>query len=147
MIRKVIFINRNIRTLSQEAFSKYGYIIDFDYTKSENFQVVLNEFDTVGWRIAVSRVTARNVVKLARHPATMESFEPVSGVTLICVAMPDSPEEYEVFLLDKPVCLLKNIWHSIFCLSECSIIKITENVEVSAEHYTLQHQALAIMEG
>ena len=136
----MIFINRNIRTLSQETFLKYGYIIELDYTKSENFQVVLNEFDTVGWRIAVSRVTARNAEKLARHPATMESFEPVSGVTLICVAMPDSPEACEVFLLDKPICLFKNIWHSTFCLSECSIVKITENVKVSAEDYILGNE-------
>lgn len=125
--------------ITSESFSQYGYIIEYDEKKQGSFQIVLREEGMVGWRIAVSRITARNVSKLGRHPNSMESFEPVEGVTLLCAAPAESPEDFEVFLLDKPVCLHKNIWHAVFCLSEYSIVKITENLEVESEAYNLKN--------
>lgn len=128
-------MNKVIKNISKETFSKYGYVIEHDNNKEDNFQVILNEFEKVGWRIASSKIVAKSFNRIARHPNTMESFEPVSGVTLLVVAPPENAEDFEVFLLDRPVCLYKNVWHATICLSEYSLIKICENAEVSSEFH------------
>lgn len=131
-------MNKTIKTIKQSEFGKYGYIIQHDSNNSDNFQVILNENEATGWRIAVSKVTSRNISTFGKHPNSMESFEPVEGTTLIYVANSESPEDYEIFLLDKPVCLFKNIWHATCCLSEYSIVKITENLRVESQEYKLR---------
>lgn len=67
----------------------------------------------------------------------MESFSPVSGVSIIIVAKPDTPEDYDLFLLDKSVCLEKNIWHTTIALSEYALMEVTENYDVGMENYEL----------
>lgn len=126
-----------IKNITSEGFRKYGYVIAHDSNDSRSFQVVLTECAQVGWRIAVSRITDKTISVLGRHPNSMESFEPVTGTTIICVAEPEKPEDYEVFLLDKPVCLFKNTWHAVLCLSEYSCVKITENADVNSETHKL----------
>jgi ureidoglycolate hydrolase len=121
-----------IRHITAESFAKYGHVIEHDGRPGEGFQVVLSEWEGVGWRIAVNRITDTAAAKLARHPNSMESFEPVEGVTLLIVAATDAPQDIEVFLLDRPVCLFKDIWHATICLSEHSVVKITENLEVDS---------------
>ncbi len=128
-------MNMVIKNISKETFSRYGHVIEYDSSKKENFQVILNEFDAVGWRIAVNKIDAKSVSRIARHPNTMESFEPVTGVTLIIVAPPENVDNFEVFLLDRPVCVNKNVWHATICLSEYSIVKICENVTVESEFH------------
>lgn len=127
----------SIKHLSTDTFQPYGYIIAHDETLPQNFQIVLTENATVGWRLAVSKITRQSFTKISRHPNSMESFEPISGVTLLCVAPPDTPEQYEIFLLDQPVCLHKNIWHASLTLSTYSLVKICENNEVDSEEYEL----------
>lgn len=134
----------SIKNLSKDTFQPYGYILEQEDSLSQNFQIILTEPAAVGWRIAVSKITRHDIDKINRHPNSMESFEPISGVTLLCVAPPDAPEQYEVFLLDKPVCLLKNIWHATLTLSENSLVKICENYEVASEGYDL-HGALQVV--
>jgi len=129
---------RQIKNITSQTFGRYGFIIEHDGAGEENFQVVLSEQGAVGWRIAVNRIENKTVGKLARHPSSMESFEPVAGVTLLCVAEPDSPQDCEVFLLDRPVCLRKNTWHATMCLSAYSIVKICENAEVGSEDHELE---------
>ena len=51
-------------------------------------------------------------------------------------ALPIS-ENYEIFLLDKPVCLHRNIWHATLALSMDAEVKIAENLKVGAEEYQL----------
>jgi ureidoglycolate hydrolase len=131
----VIILDKVIKIITRESFSPYGYVIEHDAGNKENFQVILSESGQVGWRIAVSKVVDKSLKKIARHPTTMESFEPVSGVTMIVVAPPADPENYEVFLLDKPVCVYKNTWHATICLSDYSIVKICENNTVSSEFH------------
>ncbi len=131
-----------INIITESSFEKYGHVIDYNKDNPKNFQVLLIEHDTVGWRIAVSRTENRSVKKLARHPDSMESFEPISGVPLICVAVPEHPDKVEVFLLDKPICLFKNIWHAMISLSESSLLKITENKVVSSEEFELNAEIL-----
>lgn len=127
----------NIQKITPKSFERYGHVIFHDHTKKESFQIVLNEFEEVGWRIAVSKITDKAIKILARHPNSMETFEPMEGVTVICVAPANNPMDYELFLLDKPVCLYKNIWHSTMSISEYSIVKICENAHVETEEYDL----------
>ena len=125
----------DIRILNRKAFEKYGYVIEYDRENGHSFQVILSEYNPVGWRIAVSKITGKSTSKMARHPGTMESFEPLDGITLLCVAPFENPEDVEFFLLEKPVCIYRNIWHATLCLSEYSIVKITENCIVDSEEY------------
>lgn len=127
----------NIQKITPKSFEKYGRVIFHDLTKRENFQIVLNEFEKVGWRIAVSKITCKTIKKLTRHPNSMETFEPMEGVTVICVATADNPRDFELFLLDKPVCLYKNIWHATLSISEYSLVKICENAYVESKEYDL----------
>lgn len=127
---------QEIKNISKETFQKYGYILEHN-PEGNNFQVIVNEGEPVGWRLAVMRVTARIVAKLGRHPDSMESFEPLRGVVALVLAPAEVPENYEIFLLDKPVCLHRNIWHATLALSMDAEVKITENLKVGAEEYQL----------
>lgn len=127
---------QEIKNITQETFQKYGYILE-PGPEGGNFQVVVNEGEPVGWRLAVMRVTAKVVAKIGRHPDSMESFEPLCGVAALVLAPPEAPENYEVFLLDKPVCLRRNVWHATLALSVDTQVKIVENLSVGAEDYHL----------
>ena len=47
------------------------------------------------------------------------------------------PEEFQAFLLDKPVCLNKGVWHQVLTPAGKASIKITENLEVESEYWEL----------
>jgi ureidoglycolate hydrolase len=129
-------MSRPLRTITRESFEPYGTIIERDSAGPTGFQVILSETEAVGWRIAVNEITNRTVEKFARHPGSRESFEPLAGVALLYLAV-DDPEQAEVFLLDRPVCLHKNVWHATSCLSESATVKITENLRVDSEEHPL----------
>jgi len=132
---------KKIQNINQDTFKPYGYLIEYDPGKSGTFQVVLNETEKVGWRIAVSKVMGNKVQMLGKHPNSMESFEPISGTTIFLVAQPETPENFEAFLLERSVCLYPNIWHATLSLSEYSLIKITENAaEVTTEKYYFEKE-------
>ena len=134
-----------IKALTEESFKQYGEIIRYNENKPELFQVILGEEKADGWRIAMKKTIAKELVNVGRHPDSRESFEPVQGVSLICVAPSDNPEALEVFLLDQPVCLYKNIWHNTISISDSSYIKITENYKVGSENYTLKQKTRIAM--
>jgi ureidoglycolate hydrolase len=117
-----------LQYLTAEAFAPFGQIIGLDEQNSKTFQVVLKEEDMKGWQIAVSNLTPRrSIVSMGLHPNTRESFEPLTGIGIIVVATEHSPDEPQAFLLDKPVCLYKNIWHATMALSERATVKVVEN--------------------
>lgn len=80
---------------------------------------------------------------VTRHP---KSFEPLHGLTVLVVATHENPEEYEAFILDKPVCLKKGIWHQVLALTEEAQVKIVENLEVQSEFYDLE-KAIHVLVG
>lgn len=80
------------------------------------------------------------------HPTSRESFEPLHGLTVLVVATHENPEEYEAFILDKPVCLKKGIWHQVLALTEEAQVKIVENLEVQSEFYDLE-KAIHVLVG
>lgn len=128
-----------VEPLTREAFAPFGKLITFsEHPEDERFEVVIHE-DTEPWRIAVFRVRIRQAERLECHPASMESFEPVSGVGVLLCAEPDHPETVRAFLLDQPVCLYKGVWHEVITLSKEALYKITENKEVVSEFHPFAH--------
>lgn len=127
-----------IRKITPESFADFGTVLDF--SGSAGWEIVVEE-DSPGWRIALLEYGARPVTRLERHPASRESFEPVRGTGILLTAVPDHPEQIEAFLLDRPVCLFRGVWHQVVALGERAMIKITENREVASE-YTETRAAL-----
>lgn len=132
-----------IETITRESFAPFGTVLEFSAApQSERFEVLVEEANSP-WRLAVYRVRERACTTLENHPASLESFEPLSGTGLLLVAENAVPAAYRVFLLNKPVCLHKGVWHQMLTLSEETIVKITENLEVSALFYTLPQAVTA----
>lgn len=129
-----------IKNITKESFKPYGTVIEFSENPSDpRFEVVIVE-ENHPWRLAMFRVVEKDFDTLECHTMSLESFEPVSGTGLLIVAEHDKPEQYEAFLLDKPVCLNKGVWHQMITLSQETIVKIAENLEVSSEFYNLGHR-------
>ena len=112
---------KDILTISQESFSKFGKVIELEETFNERFKIIIQE-EEQPWRIAIYRYNEKTIEKFENHPYSMESFEPLTGTTLIAVAENNKPEDYKVFLLDE------------------ASVKITENLEVTSEFYHLENE-------
>lgn len=130
-----------ILNLKPEIFAPYGKIIEPLSGKLEGseddwkFYVIVEE-PSSPWRIGYFLPKIKALKKLECHPNTLESFEPVSGISVIILAKEETPQSPQAFLLDKPVILEKGIWHGVISLSENVEIKIIENLEVQTKfHY------------
>lgn len=130
-----MIIIQKVSNINSDNFKKYGNLIAFDNENVNNFQVVLSEHNLVGFRIAVSKVIEKSIKRLACHPNSMECFQPVSGVTILCVAPYEEPEGWEMFLIDQAVSINKKVWHATICLTECSFVTIYENAVMESEFY------------
>lgn len=128
---------KQINHISKDSFGKYGTIIDFT-GKEDNpqFEVIITHEDDP-WRIAMLRVEEREFTFLEKHPSSLETFEPVEGMCLLLVSLYTQKSNFEFFLLDRPVCLDKDVWHGIVSLTNVSKVKITENLEVDTDYYNL----------
>lgn len=131
-------MKREVGIITCKNFAEYGKVLEFTNEADDvNFEVIVRE-EKEPWRLAVFRVKNRKCDCLECHTTSMESFEPVSGIGVLLVAKHDTPQEYKAFLLDKAVCLNKGVWHAMITLSEESIVKIVENLEVSSEFFYLE---------
>lgn len=130
---------KRIQYITKENFSKFGRIIDFTGREDNpSFEVIIaNEEDP--WRIAMLRVEERTFTFLEKHPSSLETFEPVEGICLLLVSLDTEQNNYEIFVLDRPVCLEKMVWHGIVTLTEVSKVKITENFEVKTDYFNLKN--------
>jgi len=133
-----------IRTIDEASFAPYGDVLDFTSTKPSDegafgrFQIITRSEDPTGWRLALLRFSNRECRRLEQHPSSKESFEPVSGVSLLFLAVPGHPEQVEAFLLDRPVCLNEGVWHDVVALSQSAVVKIAENLNVESEIIELE---------
>ncbi|MCL2539187.1 MAG: ureidoglycolate lyase [Oscillospiraceae bacterium] len=125
-----------LKSITREAFNKYGVVVEFSPCAEGNFEILVNELEA-SWRMAVYRYANKEITRTECHPDSMESFEPLDGATVLMVAENHCPQNWEVFFLDKPVCLDKGIWHQTLALTPNASVKITENSEVSTEFYDL----------
>lgn len=125
-----------LQSIHKESFEKFGSVLEFSKECQEPFEIIITE-EKEPWRLAVFRYTNKTVRRMECHPLSLESFEPLLGLTVLIVAEHDRPQEYEAFILDKPVCLKKGIWHQVLALTDEAQVKIAENLEVSSEFYDL----------
>lgn len=128
----------NLQTIQQESFKSYGKVLEFPPDSKEPFHIVITE-EKEPWRLAVFRYTNKEIEILENHPTSLESFEPLAGLTVLVVAEHDTPMKYEAFILDKPVCLYKGVWHQVLALTDEAQVKISENLELNSEFFTLSH--------
>jgi ureidoglycolate hydrolase len=127
-----------LQIVTSESFAKFGDVLDWQADfGDEGFRIITRAEDPTGWRLAVLLVKHHHITRLERHPTSKESFEPVTGVAVLCLAPPEDPTATEAFLLDKPVVLGKGVWHDVFALSEEALIKIAENLAVTGEFHEL----------
>lgn len=123
----------NLKSVHKKEFERFGKVLEFSEGHDEPFEIVVTE-EKEPWRLAVFRYRNKTVKRLECHPS-LESFEPLCGLTVLIVAEHDKPEEYEAFILDKPVCLYKGVWHQVLSLTDEAQVKIAENLEVTSEFY------------
>ena len=128
-----------LQSVHKENFAQYGRALEFSADCRESFEIVITE-EREPWRLAVFRYRNKSVKRLECHPTSLESFEPLNGMTVLIVAEHDRPAEYEAFLLDKPVCLYKGIWHQVLSVTDEAQVKIAENLEVNSEFYDLERE-------
>jgi hypothetical protein len=93
------------------------------------FGILLKERSS-GWRIGYLIMREKYIKSVECHPDSLETFEPVSGRSIIALSKSRQMDKFKYFLLDRPIVLKKNIWHGIAALSRKCEIKIFENIEV-----------------
>lgn len=128
-----------LKSIHKESFEKYGKVLEFSDNCREPFEIIITE-EKEPWRLAVFRYRNKTVQRMECHPTSLESFEPLNGLTVLIVAEHDHPEAYEAFILDKPVCLYKGIWHQVLSLTDEAQVKIAENLEVCSEFYDFEKE-------
>lgn len=128
-----------LQSIHKDTFDKYGTVLEFPEGCEEPFYIVAKE-QAEPWRLAVFRYTNKTIKTLECHPGSLESFEPLKGITVLVLAQHDSPEVQEAFVLDKPVCLDKGIWHQVLALTDEAQVKIAENLEVTSRFYELEKE-------
>lgn len=136
---------KTLQSVQRETFLPYGEVLEFPAGIEETFCIITTE-EKEPWRLAVFRHTNKEIQRMECHPTSRESFEPLHGLTVLVVATHENPEEYEAFILDKPVCLKKGIWHQVLALTEEAQVKIVENLEVQSEFYDLE-KAIHVLVG
>lgn len=136
---------KTLQSVQRETFLPYGEVLEFPAGIEETFCIITTE-EKEPWRLAVFRYTNKEIQRMECHPKSRESFEPLHGLTVLVVATHENPEEYEAFILDKPVCLKKGIWHQVLALTEEAQVKIVENLEVQSEFYDLE-KAIHVLVG
>ena len=128
-----------IESITRENFAPFGTVIEFSPDFDGIYEILETE-DEKPWILAVFRYTNKTIQRIENHPTSMETFEPLSGVTVLLVAEHETPEKYKAFVLNKPVCLKKGVWHQVLSLTPSAEVKITENKDVYSEFYDLPEE-------
>lgn len=128
-----------VESITREKFAPFGSVIEFSADFQGEYEILETE-EIKPWILAVYRYTRKSIRRIENHPTSMETFEPLTGVTVLLVAEHDTPENYKAFILDKPVCLKKGIWHQVLSLTPLAEVKITENKDVYSEYYDLPEE-------
>jgi ureidoglycolate hydrolase len=136
--------SKPILNITADSFDKYGTVLEFSKDFDGVFEIIIKQPDS-GWRLALLRHSGKTGRVMECHPRSMETFEPLSGILLIIVAPHDRPLDFEVFLLDKPVCLHAGVWHQVISLAAESQVKIAENYQVESEYFELESDISAAL--
>lgn len=125
-----------LEPITPESFAPFGTVVDWTAeleASGRPFHVLMRSEEPTGWRLAVARWTMRSVRRIEYHPDSEELYAPLSGATALVVAEPGefSEDRLRAFLLDRPVCLRRGVWHATLSLSAESVRLIAENLDVS----------------
>lgn len=128
------------KKITVSGFRRFGWVIKnpgkgYKGKKKSFFCVILKEPRKSGWRIAYLLLRDKKIEKFEQHPDSFESFEPLSGKTLIYLSNTKDQNKVECFYLDVPVILKKGVWHAVVTLGSHSEIKITENASVKSVYW------------
>lgn len=134
----------DIENITIDNFKPFGTVLEFSEGSRDNFCIIDTE-EKEPWRLAVFRFNNRQVKTLEKHVTSKETFEPLKGMAILIVAKEESPEDLRAFILEKPVCLKKGIWHQVISLTESAEVKITENLYVGSEFYDLNKSISCFM--
>lgn len=139
--KKTDYLQIKPKKLTALKFKKYGQIIQWEGPENKKeknqFRIVIREPKIKGWRIAYLIVREKHVKFLEKHPFSYESFEPIKGKAILYVSSGKTPQTIEAFVLDKPIILLKGIWHNVLSCTKETHIKIMENNEVQLIRHIL----------
>ena len=133
-----------LESISAKAFEPFGTVLEFPEGFEGNFFIVDTD-ENNPWRVAVFRYWNKEIQRIECHPTSKETFEPLSGVTVLIVAEHETPYDYHAFILDKPVCLKKGVWHQTLTLTDEASVKITENLEVESVFHDLAEPVRALI--
>jgi ureidoglycolate hydrolase len=132
-----------IRKLTREGVRPYAVIIGRSCVKDDGkkncFGILLKD-NAKGWRIGYLIVREKAITRLENHPDSFETFEPVSGKSVIAFAPAKHPDRTKVFLLDRGVVVKKGVWHEVAPLTKEAEIKIFENIEVKTSYHKLKEK-------
>jgi len=133
-----------VRPLDPAGFAPYGKVLEIAEPDAAMAAEGRNEFKVVdesdnadGWRLAVQIVRGRELSQVGHHPNTKETFEPVNGVAVLCVAPFEAPDDVAAFVLDRPVVVNAKVWHGLIALSREAVVKIAENRHVTGVNRAL----------
>jgi len=132
-----------LKTINKSNFGRYGVILEH-VNLAEGYESLI-KVDSKGWVWAILTFGNRSIKRLERHPTSKESFEPVSGTSVIALAPPGAPDSVELFLLDRAVVLNEGVWHEVMSLSDVSTLKITENNDVTDEYRDLGYSLITAL--
>lgn len=132
----------SLRPLTTENFRPYGKLIGYPGKEKKGkvknlWRIVHTENKPYGWRIAYLIVRDKSLRRLEHHPHSFETFEPVSGKSILFVSKKKDTASIIGFVLDKPILLNKNIWHGIITITDEAEIKLTENAKVKCVYWVL----------
>ena len=133
-----------LESVHSEAFAPFGNVLEFPEGFDGNFFIVDTD-EKNPWRAAVFRYSNKEIQRIECHPTSKETFEPLEGLTVLLVAEHETPEAFRAFILDKPVCLKKGVWHQTLSLTDEASVKITENLEVESVFYDLKEPVRVYM--
>lgn len=112
-----------IENINQQNFQKYGTVLPALNGKEITAAQKMEE--------GVLRVDSKAIAVMHRYNRSPRYMENIEGIALLCVSLDEIPENYKIFLLDKPVLLKPGVWHNVLALINASSIKsIADGTEI-----------------
>lgn len=123
-----------LRPLAADWFGAFGAVLESD---TPGFVPLFHQPQAAGWQAAINTVVDRCATTLHRHPDTHECFVAWNGRTVLLVAPAQAPEQVSATLLDAPVCIAPQVWHTLLAPSGFAQVFICENATVTGVSHRL----------
>ena len=122
-------MNYELQFVTNKSFKKYGEVIGPHRDQIEGGERFKPLFETPssGWLVAYLIMDHHHIDSIHCHLTSREVFDPVKGISVLALSVYDDPLGHELFLIDRPVCLLEKVWHGEMALTETAELKIIED--------------------